>query len=514
MKRLIAYLMASLVVAGWNYGAVRAETLPVVSHLLIVALQTSQTNAVGNDFVEIYNPTADAIDVTGWKLQYRSATATGTATWTTKRVIACIPIATACAVVMPAGSHLVFSTYDLPAIEGEQPLASGFSDVGGQIRLAQPVDLSDTFVTQDLLGYGTAAEAEGGHPAGAPGADETLVRSLDANGSLVDTDDNAADFAVLGVGCFLSGGTVSSPVNNLCPTGTTPSGDVGSSTGETPGPPDEDAPPASEPDTPPAAEPPVGEETDPVDDPISELPADTEPEPATYLPLTITELLPDPASPLLDSDDEFIELYNPNSVAVNLAGYVLEAGSEFRYHFVLGNGVIAPGAYLAVKSQVSHLPLSNSGTGARLLDPLGQVVDEIASYGVAKEGQAWMKQSDGWHWTTTPTPGTPNKLTIPLPKATVATASKGGSTAKKKAATTSTKAKKTTSKVAGAGTGGVVADPTQPKTDSGLNYLFFASVGLLVVGYIIYEYRKNLARFGRRLWLGVTGKSKSTQQTG
>jgi outer membrane biosynthesis protein TonB len=728
MKYRYILLVLCLAVYSLQPIAVQAQDIPAATeHVVILGAQTGQVGATGNDWVEVYNPSSNSVDVTGWKLQYRAAGSTGTSTWTTKRTVACVPASTGCAVNLLANGHIVFSTYDLPGQEGEQPMSTGLSDAGGQLRLVQPS--GPDLIIHDLLGYGTAAEAEGGQPAAAPAAGESLVRGY--NGlSITDTNNNAADFVILAAGCYVVGGTVESAVNNTCfvpppaepeptpepPVDPTPVEPLPSDPpvvttepdvtptpppepqplpepmpdpGTTPTPPEPTPdpvvppseviipeptpdpttepvpsdPPASQdppvvtdpPTTPPVVylplqitellpdpvspatddadeyvelynpgnqpvnangyvietgtnfnyhftlaelvvppggyvivksaqsnlvlsntasvarlldpngvvldqtanyapaqagqtwakindlwqwttvvtpaatnqatpPPPPAEEDEPVVVPTEEQPPTAEPEtpagnnppedpsaepttedpaPSTYPPILITELLPNPASPAQDSTDEFIELFNPGDSTVNLLGYKLEVGSDYRYKFVLGSLSVAAGGFVVVTAASSHLTLSNSGGAVRLVAPNGQVVGLAVAYGTAKDGQAWAKMADGWHWTTTPTPAAPNKLTAVLAKTAVA-----------KIKTTSTKAKttkaKTAGKVAAAKTSasGAGAEPLKTQ-QSGISYLLFVAVGVLVLGYVIYEYRQNLSRFGHKFWAMLTGKGKN-----
>lgn len=495
MKQRFLNITLGLVVAATQIISVNpAYAATAADRVVILAIQTGQTAAAGNDFVEIYNPLSVVVDVTGWKLQYRSATATGTSTWTTKRTIACTSGVAGCAVVLSAHGHLVFSTYDIAGVDKEQTMSSGLSDVGGQLRL-----VDTTVAVQDMVGYGTAAEYETA-PATAPSADATLTRVVEA-GEAIDTNNNATDFGVIDAGCYGIGGTADSPVNNLC---------------SVPVPPDPIPPvdPVPTPDPTPAPEP----EPTPTPDPTPEPAPDPEPapEPVTdppvdptavpsYAPLVITELLPDPIAPQHDETDEFIELFNPGSEPVNATGYMLKAGSDLRYKFVLTNVTIAPGAYISLTSQVTNIPLSNSGSPVQLFDPAGNVVDAVASYGTAKVGQAWAKTGDTWQWTITPTPGVANTITAPLTK-TETKASKAATKTTKKKATAKVAAAKITKipPSSGAGSQEIAADDPA----SSFNYWLLAPVGVLVFGYVLYEYRQNIVRLFRG-----TQPTTTTQQT-
>jgi hypothetical protein len=494
MKRLLTTLSLSISVMFGQIAPAFAEEVPTAAppdHVVIAAVQTGQSGAGGNDFVEVYNPTSSPLNITGWKLQYRAASAVGSASWTTKRAVACANSdGSPCTVMLLAKSSIVFATYSLDGIK-TQSLSSGLSDTGGQIRI---VDANT--VAQDMVGYGTAAEAEGGKAAAAPPLGQSLLRKV-AAGTIVDTNDNSADFITDCYQPVPAGETMPTlpPMPIACPETDTPANEDVSTTTPTP------------------TDPPISSE--PVDTPI----ADNN---STYAPLTITELFPDPASPQTDSDDEFIELFNSTGAAINAAGYVLETGTDFRYHFTLGdNVVVEPGTYAAITSAESHLSLTNTGTAVRLLDPSGRVIDEVANYGQAKSAQSWAKTNTGWQWSTTPTPGAANMVTTPP---TTTSASKTSASTKKAATATKSTAKTTAAKAPKSSTGtkssakSAAAAPTtfadDPKSSEGFqSYLLLIPIGLLVVGYVVYEYRKDIAKLYRRLTGGLKSKKDAKEPT-
>ena len=132
----------------------------------------------------------------------------------------------------------------------------------------------------------------------------------------------------------------------------------------------------------------------------------------------LSEILPNPASPQTDVDNEFIELYNPNPKSFDLSGSMLQtvsttSSTTHTYHFPSGT-TIAPGAFRAFKSSQTHLSLSNSGGQVWLVDPLGTTLDTCDPYGTAKDGQSWIDASGKWQWTLQPTAGSTNKIATPI----------------------------------------------------------------------------------------------------
>ncbi|MCA9325101.1 lamin tail domain-containing protein, partial [Candidatus Saccharibacteria bacterium] len=92
----------------------------------------------------------------------------------------------------------------------------------------------------------------------------------------------------------------------------------------------------------------------------------------------MSEILPNPASPKTDADDEFIELYNPNAKTFDLSGFVLQVGSMTsgtRHNYELPKGTTMAGkAFKAFYSKQTNLAINNSGGQVWLLDPYGTVI--------------------------------------------------------------------------------------------------------------------------------------------
>jgi predicted extracellular nuclease len=167
----MATIGASLNAASFS-STVTVTALPVTNHIVISEFASRGTASAFDEFVELYNPTAAAIDISGWKLQTKSATAT---TWT-DRVI--FPGNTSLA---PRRFWLTANTTGTPAggsyvspASGPVPDsswlggASGVGDTGGGIRLVQTVNQMDVVV--DAVAFGTGStQGEGAPLAALPG---------------------------------------------------------------------------------------------------------------------------------------------------------------------------------------------------------------------------------------------------------------------------------------------------------------------------------------------------------
>jgi hypothetical protein len=222
----------------------------------------------------------------------------------------------------------------------------------------------------------------------------------------------------------------------------------------------------------------------------------------TGLPIAITEMLPNPASPQTDENDEFIELYNPTPEPVDLDGYKVQTGTNYTYSYTLDKLSIPATGYLALTSGSTGLTLSNTAGRARLLDPSGAVIYVTDAYEDAAEGAAWALIDGKWQWTGTSTPGGANVYTAlalktakSTTKTTAAKATKAA-TAKKPAAS-AVKAAKTTKPKTTTSTSGSANDGQEAKAP--VHGAVIAGVGGLAVLYGAYEYRNDAANWFEKL---------------
>ena len=139
--------------------------------------------------------------------------------------------------------------------------------------------------------------------------------------------------------------------------------------------------------------------------------AEPEGETLPYYSVQITELLPDPATPLSDSQDEFIELHNPYDFPVDLSDYILHTGtSSSTYSYSLAGIIMEPYEYRALYSKDTNLTLVNSSEGqAWLVSPNHVRVSETDSYPANPgTGKAWALINEVWQTTDMLTPGAEN----------------------------------------------------------------------------------------------------------
>jgi hypothetical protein len=203
--------------------------------------------------------------------------------------------------------------------------------------------------------------------------------------------------------------------------------------------------------------------------------------------LQLSEILPNPASPQTDTDDEFIELYNPNGAAFDLSAFQLQIGSTtsstiHSYTFPDGT-VLPPQSFKAFKSETTHLSLNNSGGQVWLVDPLDHTVTQSDVYGAAKDGQSWVNADGKWQWTLQATPDAANKIAAPAGSASTKTATVNGrNVAAVKGATTNSASGNL---AAGSAQSVAQVTPVHPLT--------LVLVVLAALLYGAYEYRQDLA---------------------
>lgn len=471
MRKIFFFTLIILLVHAPAVAAL--EPVLDLPHVMIVEVQTGSLATGTEEFIELYNPTSQPIDITGWRLQYRAATTAATSAWTsshTKATVTCLPAVgeTTCSEVIPPLGRTLFATY--ATVEPALPLNGGFALSGGQIRLVRPI--ATGYEEVDLLGYGTAITFEGTGAAPAPQAGQSLKRVVQS-GLFIDSNNNSTDFFV--------------DCGQPTPGAQTPPSAPTLSDSCSPLVPEQQAPEPADPDPNP-----------PIDQPQAE-PKENEAL-RIFLPLEITEVFPDPVSPQQDGHDEFVEIYNPNNEAINVEDYVLQMGSSLQYKVVLGNLVLPPHTFAAVSSSDSSLSLSNSGTVVRIIDPNGQVRDEAPHFGKAVAGASWAKDTTGWHWTTTPTPTAANIIVAPAakPSAKKVKAASVQKTTPKTDVPQATPAQEPQTEDQ------VEATTTAAVTTQSHNYWVVGLVALVALGYAVFEYRQEVGRFisGVRTKLG------------
>ena len=123
--------------------------------------------------------------------------------------------------------------------------------------------------------------------------------------------------------------------------------------------------------------------------------------------ILINEIYPDPTG--ADNDDEFIELYNFGSQAVDLGDWKIKDNEKS--YTISAN--IPAGGYLVLKRPDTEIALNNTAAeSVVLVDAWGRQADKI-SYERALTGESYNRTADGWRWSYALTPGLKNVIEEP-----------------------------------------------------------------------------------------------------
>ena len=436
MKKYGAVLFLMLMVVSLVL-APTAEALdpPTTDQVIFSEILPSTSQSSSQEFIEIYNNTVGDIDLAGWHIQYTSATKTD---WSSpSRNIALSG-------TILAGEYYLLATAGYLSDKSNLVFSSTLSQSGGHLRI---LDAANTL--QDQIGWGSALMPLG-VAAISPAAGNSIARLANTDGFNL-SHDNSTDYAETLTPTPLLVNSISAP--------------------------------ALSDDT---------ESTDATDTPS------TPPVKVEYALVQISEVLPNPAAPQTDARDEFVELYNPNLEDVDLSGYIIAAGLNSTYKYVIKDLVISSGGYQVFYSGSTNLSLSNSVGKVQLLAPDGSLVDETSDYQDAPIGQAWIFNNGAWVWTASPTPGEDNVLTAAVVKA--ASAKKTSPKTAKSKSSTRKSAKTASKKKAAKPTVPLSTLSTAPKTTK-VHPAILASVGSGALIYALYEYKNDVAnglyRFNR-----------------
>ncbi len=130
-----------------------------------------------------------------------------------------------------------------------------------------------------------------------------------------------------------------------------------------------------------------------------------------FLPI-ITEVLPNPLG--ADTQNEYVELYNPFDRDISLAGLFLDdiEGGSKPYAFS-ADSMLRSHEYRVWYSKDTKLSFANTSDSVRILDSEHTVLQEVEYFG-AKENKSYTSGADMWFWTSELSPNTENPL-APLP---------------------------------------------------------------------------------------------------
>jgi hypothetical protein len=191
------HLLAVLTLAAALLAAPLAQSAtsgPVVSQVYAGGGNAGATYA--NDYIELFNRTTTAVDLTGWSVQYASAASTS---WQAVPLSGSlqpgryylVQLASAGAVGAALPAPDATGTLNLAASAGKVALGHDTAALTGG---AAAGSCSSVSTLADLVGWGTAADYEGS--AAAPALSNTTAELRAGNGC-TETDSNAADFTAV-----------------------------------------------------------------------------------------------------------------------------------------------------------------------------------------------------------------------------------------------------------------------------------------------------------------------------
>jgi hypothetical protein len=125
----------------------------------------------------------------------------------------------------------------------------------------------------------------------------------------------------------------------------------------------------------------------------------------------VSEILPNPALPKTDANDEYIELYNPNNQTFDLSNFKLQTAAGSSYVFPDGRSTLEPYQFKAFFSSSTNLSLPNSSGQVKLLSPGGELLEISDTYADAPEDSSWVLADGLWQWTSVLTPDARNIIT-------------------------------------------------------------------------------------------------------
>ena len=320
-------------------------------NFLIVEVQIAGEKD-NNDFIKIYNPSNEDLNIAGYKLRKRSSTGS-------KSSIR----------VFPQDSKIPAKGYFLWANSKDNFHLTVSADVCSTATLAKNNSialLNPAGIIIDALAWGESQNPfveEVPFPEN-PGHNQKLERKKIA-GVYQDTNNNANDF-------YLN--------------------------------------PPSKPKT----EAPLQEsETQPEPQPESDLELLEEPKTIIYPSgIVINEILPNTPLGTKDEEGEYIEIFNQNNFEVDLSDWKIEdtVGRTTTYAFLPGTKIGPKGFlkdFLVLSRPTTKITLNNSGDGLNLFQPDGKIIDSV-SYEEAPRGQSYNRINSKWVWSTTLTPSSAN----------------------------------------------------------------------------------------------------------
>ncbi|HPI66985.1 MAG TPA: lamin tail domain-containing protein [bacterium] len=135
----------------------------------------------------------------------------------------------------------------------------------------------------------------------------------------------------------------------------------------------------------------------------------------------INEIMPNPKG--ADELEEWVEIFNQSEREIDLTGWSLDDEEGGSRPYLLDNIVAPARGFVVLKRALTKIAFNNTNDAARLLNPLGELMQET-DYDEVAEGQSYMRDENGeWFWTSQPTP---NQVNVKRAANKITTASASG----------------------------------------------------------------------------------------
>ena len=356
-------------------GTPPTQTPTAPGHIVISEFRTLGPLGADDEFVELYNPTGAAVNIGGWLIKKSSGCGTSIQTLMT---------ITSGTILQPGQHYLLASVNNsLPTTnQPDQTFTLNIADTGG-------LALVNSSLSVDQVGMCAGTYYHEGNflqplpiaplpetPTPSPGtSSQSYERKPGGNTACYDTNDNASDFALISpahpqnqdsevVKC--AGVVLTSPTPTLAHT------------------PTRTRTPARTPTAFPAV-------------------------------AVLNEFLPHPqidwnGDGTANVGDEYIEIINLGSSALNVMGWKLDIGLNNIKTFTLPDLTLQPRQIAAFFGSQTGISLSDGGSTVRLLRPDGRIVDAYTYPVVEIPERTWCRLPDGggWGFACRPSPGQPN----------------------------------------------------------------------------------------------------------
>jgi hypothetical protein len=332
-------------------------------HIAISEFRTNGPYGAYDEFVELYNPTGAAVNLSSW--QIRKSAACGAA------VLAPLVTIYYGVILQPGQHYLLAAVYPYSSISSEDQIFTPGIDDNGGLAL---VNSGGSIIDQVGMCDGTYYHEGNTLVALSGSSDQSYERKPGGETACYDTKDNASDFTLI---------SPSTPLNHLSPAVRCNGVKLASAT---------PTPTRTATRTPTRA--------------------------PTAIPqqIVLNEFLPRPHSDWngdgkANVGDEYIEIINLSTLAINVKNWRLDTGTDSNTTYTLPDMTLQPRQIAKFFRTLTGLALSDGGGTVRLLKPSGFIADAYTYPVVERADRAWCRQPDGngeWGFVCLPSPGRPN----------------------------------------------------------------------------------------------------------